>query len=461
MIKFLLKLKNSFLTNLPWKIAAFFMAFVLWFLVINVEDPARTEPVDVRLELRNEGVLALGAAEGIHLENLDNLRAQVIRLQVHGTSRNIEAARNNLRAYIDLSTFDIRTAAERGDTLNVPVQLEGYGGIQIFSRTPSSVPLVMDTIITVELPVEIYPEVYVDDNYFLLLRESIDISPATAMVTGPSSYVNRIARMAVDADVNVEDATSTIYKEDLEIAALDAAGDRVTSPHLQFENRANVELPIYTRHRVQILEPPVHASPPPGFGIHSINWNPQWLEVAGEADVIAALGPILLTPIPEGLIMHNTENFTEPYDIRVFLPPGVFLIDQRHHTIYVDVFVEPFVEQEFTIPIEEIVIIGLPEGAEVLTEEITIRLSALQTVMAAVGVGNITATAVVANIDLEEGYNEISLVFALPARVSLVETEEPLAITIYFELVEDEEDDGDEENGENGIEEDDDEEAGD
>ena len=458
MIKILIKLKNSFLTNLPWKIAAFFMAFVLWFLIINVEDPVRTEPVTVTLELRNEEVLALGTAQGIHLENLDNLRAQTIRLQVRGTSRSIDAIRNNLNAYIDLSTFDIRAAAERGDTLHVNVQLEGYGGTEIFSRTPSSVPLVMDTITTVELPVEDYREGYISE-YFILLTESINITPATVLVTGPSSYVNRIERMAVT--VNVEGATSTIYEEDLEIVALDAAGEPVASPHLQFENRASIELPIYRRYRVRVLEPQFHAQPPEGFGIHSVNWNPQWLEVAGEEDVIASLGPIMLTPIPEGLIMNNTENFTEPYDIRVFLPPGVFLIDQRHHTIYVDVFVEPFVEQDFTIPIEAVTIIGLPEGAEVITEEITVRLSALQTIMAGVSVGNITATAVVSNVELEEGYNEIFIVFALPARVSLANNEEPMAITVYFEIIEEDDDEEDEETDEENENEEDDEEAGD
>jgi YbbR domain-containing protein len=441
MIKILLKLKNNFLTNLPWKIAAFFMAFVLWFIIINVEDPVRTQPVSVTLELRNEDALATGSAEGIHLENIGILRDQVIRFQVQGTSRSIDAIRPSLGAYIDLSTSEIIAAAQRRETLRVPVQMEGYSGnIDIMGFSPRNVDLLLDTITTLELAVEV--EIEGETAYgFELLYEYIDITPDVVSVTGPTSFVERIDRLVVTADVEAFD--SSAFMPDLIISARDGTGAPVLSQHLRFENRANVELPIFRRRSVQILQPQYHAQSPEGYGIHSISWSPQWFEVAGDEDAIEMLGPIMLSPIPEGEIMNRTEAFIVPYDIRVFLPPGVFLIDPNRHMVNVEVFVEPFVQQNFAIPIEDIAIVGLPYNARVVTNEVAFTLSALRTIMA--GVDGVTSTAFVNSVNLVEGYNEIPLVLALPARVSLAGNDAP-AITVYVETAEEEyEEDEDEE----------------
>ena len=448
MKKILLKVKNSFLTNLPWKIAAFFMAFVLWFLIMNVEDPMRTEAISVSLELRNEDALAEGSAQGIHLENIDLLRGQSIRFQIRGTSRSIDAIRNSLGAYIDLSTSDIAAAAQRGEPLRVNVQMEGYGSaVEVLGFSPSSVNLIMDTIITIEMAVEVETKGEIS-NDFIILSESIYITPDVVSVTGPSSIVNRIERLAVTVDVN--EAVSAIEMENLDIIALDVTGIPVVSGHLQFKNTADVELPVFRRGRVQVLQPAYnHAQSPAGFGIHSVSWNPQWLDVAGEEDAIASLAPVMLMPIPEGLIMNHTTDFSEQYDIRFFLPQGVFLIDPSRHIITVDVFVEPFVQQDFVIPIEYISIVGMPYYAEVVDAEVVIRLSALQSIMA--GVGSITPTAFVNSINLEAGYNEIPLVIALPARVSLIGDEAP-TISIYVEAIEEGYEESENEEGEESEE---------
>jgi len=451
MVKILLKLKDSFLTNLPWKIAAFLMAFVLWFLVMNVEDPMRNEIMRVQLELRNEDALATGTAEGIHLENIDFLRNLTISIQVRGTSRNLDAIRDTIGAYIDLSTSDIIAAAQRGEDLRVTIQPDRYGNaVELMSFSPRNVNLMMDTMTSVQMVVVLDEYGDISDDYFLL-SESVAITPDVVTVTGPSSIVNRIDRLEVSA--NIDGATYTQYLEGVTITALDSAGDPVVSQHLQFQDTADIEIPIFRRGRVRVLEPRHEAHPPPGFGIHSVHWDPQWLDVAGEAEAIDALAPILLEPIPEGRIISATSNFSEEYDIRFVLPPDVFLIDPRINTIIVDVFIEPFVEREFTISIEDITIIGLPTGAVIITEEIAVNLAALQTVMA--GVSNIAVTAIVNGEDLEVGYNEIPLVFALPARVSLLDSDEEPTITIYIETVEESEDEEEE------SEREEDEEAGD
>ena len=466
MKKALQKIKNSFLTNLPWKIAAFFMAFALWFVIMNVQDPVRNESWTVTLELRNEDALATAGGEGIHLENIEQLRTQSIRFLISGTSRGISAAQQNLRAYIDLSTSDILSAAQSGETLTVNVRTAGYTGpFDIFATTPSTVQLSMDTISTVEMAIEVETEG--EEVYgFVLLPDSVRVTPATMPVRGPSSIVNRIDRLVVTANIN--DATGRVYRPDLNIIALDANNTFIFQSQQLNLGTADVELSILRHGRIQVLQPQYHANPPDGFGIRSINWYPRTLEVAGEEYAIANLAPIMMSPIPEGLIVSFTNDFIIPYDIRPYLPPGVYLIDPARHTINVEVFVEPFVQQDFIIPRDNINIIGLPPGAEVITGEVTLRLSALQSIIG--GIGVITPTAVVIGANLEEGYNQIPLAaFGLPAGVSIV-SEIP-TIVVYLESDSGEDTEGQEEangqdenengNGSEEIDEGEDEEEGD
>ncbi|MCL2573522.1 MAG: CdaR family protein [Defluviitaleaceae bacterium] len=413
----LTKLKDNFLTNLPWKIVAFLMAFVLWFIVMNVEDPIRNEFITIPLELRNEDALLMGTEGGIHLENIAELRAQSVRFHVRGTSRTIGAIRQTLRAYIDLSTSDIMAAAQNGETLRINIEVEGgEGSAEIHGRTPSSVDLIMDIITSVILPVEIIPQGDVAEG-FVLLTESIRIfNDNYVTVTGPSNVINRIDRLVVNVDV--ENANQTIYLENHAISALDIGDIPIFSQHLNVQT-ISAEIPIFSRGQVQIMQPLLgNAQSPEGFGIHNISWNPQTLDVAGNEDIIAELVPILLSHIPEEMVMHNTTDFIVIYDIREYLPSGVFLINPNHHTINVDIFVEPILQQDFVIPRENISIIGLPPNAEVLTNEVTIRLAALQSTIA--GITSLTPTAFVGNVNLVSGLNEVLLVTALPPGVNLV-----------------------------------------
>jgi len=443
MKKTLIRFKNVLLNNMSWKIASFIMAFALWFLIMNVVDPVRTEVVSFTLELRNEDELAAGAM-GIHLDNINQLRNQTIQVSVRGTGQRIDALRDSFVAYIDLSTADIISAVHVRNQSSLRVNVNHLGvpsGIELFGIHPSTVLLQLDAIETVEIAVDVETSGEVPDD-FIILPESISANPSVLSVTGPSNTVATIERLLVM--VAVDGATSAISLTDLVVSPIDAENELVPQTHLHIESTVDVEVPVFRRGRVQVLQPQAQASPPAGFGIRNITWQPQAFDVAGEEDAIMALAPILLSPIPAEYIENNNADFSVFYYLRSYLPQGVFLIDPSRHTISVDVFVEPIVVQSFTISRDDFQIIGLPYHVNVITEEITITISGLQSSMEEVG--NIVPTAFLGAIDLTiEGPHEVPFIFGLPSGVSIIE-EIPVLI-VYVESQENSYEENDYEDG--------------
>ncbi|MCL2396669.1 MAG: hypothetical protein FWC93_01245 [Defluviitaleaceae bacterium] len=425
MKKMLTKLKTDLARNTPWKIAAFLLAFALWFLIMNITDPILTLNVPVTLQLRNEEALD----DSIHLENINALRYQQIRIRVRGSSSDVEELRNSLGAYIDLSTSDIINAAEEGVVLNVVVQPAGDFGddIELVSISPASVSLHLDKIETRQIPIDVEMIGEVDVNH-LVLYDDIDIMPPTLPVTGPRSIVGDIERLAIEMDIEGLTASARATKTRGDITILDGAGREVLSHYVGIGGTAIVQVPVYRRGSIAILSPEYEGTPPVGFGVYDIEWYPRTIAVAGPEEAIQALIPIRLSPIAADLITAATDTFNLPYDIRHYLPDGVFLIEDDRGNVNVEVLVEPVITREFVIPRARFQVFGLPHNTTVLTDEITLTVSGLETIVD--GITNITLAASLGNLNLPYGRHNVPLnPSGISGRATIVGP--PPMLTIY------------------------------
>ena len=425
--KTLLKLKNGLTKDLPWKVAAFLLAFALWFFIMNITDPIRNINVPVSLTLRNEAAFSEDLAH-IHLENLSDLRNTIITIQVRGSENRVNELRSSFVAYIDLSTSDIIGTAGDAGTINVTVQVDGaFGdGIELLSRRPASVELRLDTMLTRYIDVDVETQGNVAYGFFSP-HDSIVINPASLPVTGPASYVSRIESLVVSVDVS--DFTAGLSLADQPVTAYDAAGQQVRSPHMEIAGTVDIVVPVYRRGILTVAAPIFQGQPQPGFGIYAIRHYPQVFEVAGTEESIANLTTIQLDPIPAGIIGTATEPFEHIYDLRPYLPDDVFLVAINRHTITVEVLVEPIVTQYFTIQRENFQIIGMPPNTTILTDEVTISISALRPIMEQMG--SITANARMGQLNLPPGQHNIPLNFTgIPSRASIIGPPPTLAIYI-------------------------------
>ena len=379
MERFFKNLKVSVTRNLPWKIAALLLAVLLWVLILNAIDPVRSFQVELPLTFRNDSLLETDLAH-VHIENLNDLRNRRVTVTIRGNSRTIEDLRPQLVAYIDFSiTHLIANAAANDGSIIMTVHVAGYGGdVDRIATSPSSVPMVLDTIITDYFDVEVVTNGEVDDDYFLQ-TEGITVSPMRLPITGPARLLQTIDRLVID--VNVNDLASTYALAEQTAQPVNAFNLSITSPYLTNSSTVHVEVPVYRRANLWIFEPTAQGAPPTGFGVYGASVTPLFFEVAGSPDAIAGLSAVRLTPVSAGLINYSTEDVHVYFDIRDYLPEGVFLTNPEYHIGRIDVIIEPFVWRDFTISRYDIQVLGMSPNTTILTDSITIRVTGLLSVM--------------------------------------------------------------------------------
>jgi len=429
---------GTFVQNLPWKLGALFFATAIWFVIMNFVDPVRTELIPLQLELRNEQALTAGHLE-ILLENRPALLAQTVTVQVRGNQRRINEISHNWRAYIDLSTSDIIYSAAMSDSLPVNIQVDGDfdDDIQLLAVRPVSVILSLDTIINraMEVTVDLIGDEHPD---FFIPRESITRNPRFVTVTGPSSAVARIDRLAVGINV---DGRTVGLNTTRRPGMYDMRGEPIVARDITISDLVEVYVPVHVRGRAAIASPTFDGVPPEGYVITGRDWNPKTLDIAGlSAEAVDAAATIHLPPISEEIISRHTSSFTEYINITPHLPAGVYLIEGHRNMIAVDVVVERLMERDFIIPINNITLLGAAPNMQVFTDFVYVRLVGVERLMQPLEY--IYAIADLSGLEEDEGEHIVNVQLVLNVDIMLADGQdapyiEVLVLPVELEYYED------------------------
>ncbi|MCL2621302.1 MAG: hypothetical protein FWD97_10260 [Defluviitaleaceae bacterium] len=404
------KLKDLFVTNLPLKIGAILIAVVVWFLILNFQDPVRTQELVVRLTLLNEEALAR-SGNHFFLENAEQLRQQYVTVQVRGNNQHVDALSASLVAYIDLSLSHILDSATTDDSLNVHIGVSGnFGdGVDFRSHSPSSIALYLDTITSREFFVDFQVTGQPAEGYILIEQDS-HIRPNVLTMRGPSKLLNQIDRLLLEVDIEGTDAS--IHRPNQQPIALDIYGELFDNENVRPFGGITVSIPVFRSGTAQILPMTHEGDIGSGFGIGPINVTPAQFEVAGSSDAIETLIPIALPPIA---LNGATTGFEMEFDISQYLPDGVFLVNADQNIATAQVIIEPIGQREFTVFAENVSFVG-SSNFQVLTESITFTVSALESILA--GISNVGASASL--FGRGEGEHTINLSVGLPLGATIV-----------------------------------------
>jgi YbbR domain-containing protein len=230
-------------------------------------------------------------------------------------------------------------------------------------------------------------------------------------ISGPESFINRVARASVDVDVTGFTAN---IGTDADILLYDADGN-VLDPTAQ-----GASMNIKTvRVNVQILETkyvPVKyvVSGEPAFGYAltgTVECSPTEVLIAGRSSTIASIDEI--TVADEKLdVTGLTGNLTTTFELKDYLPTGVVFGDSDFNgTASVVAYIGSIMEQTFDVNIRNILVNGEAEGftvevddSEYETVSLTVQglLSDINQVRANSLVGTVDVDSIIAKNGLEE-----------------------------------------------------------
>lgn len=391
-------MKKKLTHNLALKLASLVLAFILWFLVVQIDDPSEsTVFYSVPVTLTNTDLLE---AEDKVYEVLDGTDS--IRVTVRGPRSIIKQLRSDdIVAEADMSRLtEVNTIAI---SLLVP-----NAEVDSVTSSPDVVRLRVEDKATKWVRVQYSITGEVAENYMIA---SATPDQTIIEVSGPESSIEQISYAGIEIDVS--DATTSM-SANLEVSLFDSEGNLLELSNV----KKNVN---YVRMSVEVLatkEVPIEldyiGEPADGYLLTGvIESDPSTVTIAGTSSTLSGISKISI-PAEELDISGATEDVTETINIKDILEAlNVQIADSSFNgRINATVHVEPVYERTFEIADDSIEITNLPEGieAEIVstdeTQELTV--SGLEATVKALHLSTLNPSIDVSSWMEEEGHTSIA-----------------------------------------------------
>jgi YbbR domain-containing protein len=297
------------------------LAFLLWFYVTSLENPAQTTqfnglPVEVRGLDSNLKVINTVPTVNVTVQAPQNVM------------NNLREA--DVRPYVDLHLLG-------AGVHEVPVAtdvtgLADHNSIN-FSVAPRTIQVQLEAQATRVFSVSVNVS---GTPAFGYGAEAAQVDPAQVQVTGSENAISRIAQVVVSVDIQDRAGTQRGYKNPV---ALDSSGQEITG--LTFEpTTVQVVVPIklLLNYKLVPVHVPVIGNPAPGYSAYEIKLDPTNITICCAPSNI--LEPILsLDTQPVSISGTTTTVMTTT---QLILPAGVELYPGQTHEISVTVRIDTF-----------------------------------------------------------------------------------------------------------------------
>ncbi len=303
--------------DLAHKLIAILMAIALWFIVVaNNDDLMRTNTIaNIPITYTNEDVL-----EDDYGLRLIEGQDQTVTVKVTGpyaslyslTTNDIQV-RVNLANFQKPGTYTINTSKQSTNC----TLLVNSSSVEAEISTPSSFQIVLDEVITKEVPVTIQVDGTSSTGY---MYDDPEGEQDSVSVTGPKTVVNQIRKAT--AVVPAEDSTG-LTKTTSVLASftfLDEKNQPVDQTHLTSEpNDYSVTIPVYAVAKLPLTINLISSDTVDKNSVKA-TIDPQEIAVYGAEEVISKLTAISLGDLQLSTVSLDEDD---PITIPIELPAGV------------------------------------------------------------------------------------------------------------------------------------------
>lgn len=334
------RISRVLIDNLIWFAGSLVLAFFVWVIATFQSDPIQQQRFS-RLEVRmtsDTGLLITSPAQANRLGSVV-ISAQRSVLDLLTTEEIIVSA--------DLSGLG---PGEHSVELNATVARQQAAVVDI---SPRLMRITLEEAAQRQIPLRALvtgepPAGYSRDE------PSFDVNLNQVLVSGSASKVNEVVAAQIELDLRQQ---RNPIETDMRLIAVDADGNAVTDVTLEPQV---VRVRVNIRRRDDVREvsvrPNILGTPPEGYVLKAVSYDPPSILVSGTAAQLAALPDTLSTdPID---LSKQTASFE--VDVPVMLPDeNLLLMSNQNITVSVEINPVTGSRQFDSIPVE---ILGLAEG---------------------------------------------------------------------------------------------------
>ena len=419
-------MKKKIFHNLGLKIASLLLAFGLWFLAAQINDPSTEvtfSNVSVRLTNTN-----LFERENKVYEVLDN--TDVVRVTIRAPrSVTKDLRQSDIVAVADVSKLtDINTIA-----ISYSIQGVSSTGYDTIRGDHETVRLNVEDKASRWIRIQSQTVGDVAEGYQVM---SASPDQTQVEVTGPASVVSKISYAMVEVDVSGASANMSLnvepqfYDADKNLLDQPNVVKNVSYIHMDVEVLAVKEVPILLN---------VTGTPAEGYrATERVECEPETVRLAGTTSALASVNNISV-PAEALDITGATDNVVTTINIQNYLKDNLRLADSSFNgRATVTVYIEPVVDRSLTLGAGNISVLNTPRGyaAELVVPDGGYRLTiaGLEADLSRVSEESVTAQVDIAAWleserieEPEDGEYEIPAAVVLPGNV---EQKEEMTVTV-------------------------------
>ena len=346
------KFKEVLFKDFGWKLLSVAIATILWFMVINIDQPVDTRTYSRPLIIQNMEVLT---NQGLTAGNLEELKNTKINVKVKAQRTALDRLNQNpewITASVDFAEL---AYAVKGDVVALPVSVSVQGGntYGISSKSPAVVEVIVETMVSKEMPIEVRLNGSIEDGTYL--SEPL-LSAETAVVMGPASLVDSVTSVKAIVDAEKIEENPEVRAE---LVCYNAEGVPVRGVTTNVEEII-VSYGLHNMKQVP-LQVEITGTPAAGYQVGNIHCSPRYAGLIGDT---AELEKLLVLQLDSIDVSRRTTSVTETFNLMDYLPEGMTLMADNSGTVTVTVEIFEQSQKQLTLSSSDLHLVGQENGKD-------------------------------------------------------------------------------------------------
>lgn len=372
--------------NWGLKLIAILFALILWFAVINVDDPVVSKNFkNVPVQLVNTEVLT---EAGMTYEILDNT-AVVENITIYGPRTLVESlSESDIIAKADMNDITVANTV----AINVSVDARNSAKITNIRSSLECVKLNIEESKNKQMVINATTTGKLASGYIV---GGIELDQNRITVSGPESVVSKIATAKVNVDVAESSSDVATYGT---VRLYDKNGVEIQSDLLvKSTEKVHINVNIVPTKYVPVKYQVV-GTPAEGYAVaeDGITCDIMTVLIAGETEVLRDVDAIVI-PGEELNVEDMTETKEFVVSLKNYLPDNIILGDKEYDgKVTIKVPVEEVVTEVVELLQSNITITNVPEGKQVslvdVPDYIELEMTGVVSNVRKVMTGEVTAT---------------------------------------------------------------------
>lgn len=328
--------------NLGLKIMAVLFAVLLWWTVVNIDDPIDTQKYQVDVMVINTEVVT-NAGKSYQITN--------------GTKNVTVSVRARRKVLDEIKASDIIATADfrelQGTSVPIRVKINGYENKYVEAlANPRNIQVQTEVTETKTFPIAVATIGKVRDGYILDKTNTV-AKPKSIEISGPNSSLGRIARVVAKIDVSELATDTTLQAEVIYYDSADNIIDKALLSSNCDKNGVSVDVKLFEVKQVLLRFNTSLITPAEGYIFNGIDVEPQYIEVAGKSEDLDELTQLDVKA--EALRKEGITASEEVLiDISEHLPKDIILADETAGSVVVRILVERAGTKTISLPVRSL-----------------------------------------------------------------------------------------------------------